>query len=126
MAIWTPVDRRHMEVAVGNNAFGTGATSTDETINVSGVPVASGELRGLVVTTNVSGGGSHAARVKVYASAAKTDLLYEGGISFGSGTSGSDTISPIPLFGPATYTLTDEHGSGTDQYWVRFFIKATG
>tara|TARA_R100000808_G_scaffold23460_1_gene52101 strand:- start:8860 stop:9225 length:366 start_codon:yes stop_codon:yes gene_type:complete len=120
MAIWTPVDRE----ALG--AIADATTSADKTINCSGVAITSGELRGLVVTTSASNGAGHAAKVKVYSEAAKTNLLYEVDISLAAGTSGSDTISPIPLFEAATYTLTTSGaGGGTKDYWVRFFIKAT-
>ena len=118
MAIWTPVDRSDLGLLADT------ATSADKTITCGGASIVSGELRGLVVTTSASAGGTHAAKVKVYSEAAKTNLLYEVDISLAAGTSGSDTISPIPLFEAATYTLTPSGaGAGTKNYWVRFFVR---
>jgi len=118
MAIWTPIERQAAGTLANN------ATSADFTIKVGTKDISDGELRGVSVTVNASAAGTHAARVKVYTEAAKTNLIYDTSIDLSAGTSGSDIMSGIPLFATPTYTLTDVTGGGSKTYTVQFFVRA--
>jgi hypothetical protein len=121
MAIWTPVDRQTTAGLV------LGATSADFQVECSGSDISGGEIAGVSVTadTGVGAGAGHAAIIKLYSEAGKTNLFYETTIDLtGADVSGTDMLAtPIPVIGTPTYTVTDVDGNGSNTYAVLFFVR---